>query len=137
MKCALLCKMMLLGALAIVGSLAHAGNVKLWSGGGDGSHWSDALNWVGGAPAANDSVSFVTNRVTICDVSTQIAEIIFSGGGNIINPAVGFSINLNTLASTFNIESSSAGGDTINAPIAIVGSATMFIRSSAPAGTKL
>ncbi|HLX62659.1 MAG TPA: PKD domain-containing protein [Planctomycetota bacterium] len=110
---------------------AYALNVHLWSGNGDGVHWSDANNWIGGAPAAGEGVAFGTNRITTADLATTVSFINFTSTGNVINGA----INLTGVGSTINIEDD-AGGNTINATLALSG-ATAYIQSGTAAGQKL
>ncbi|MDB5334855.1 MAG: hypothetical protein JWN70_474, partial [Planctomycetaceae bacterium] len=61
----------------------------VWDGGGDGSHWNDATNWVGDTKpdTTDDIVQFGTGTNTIADLAQGVGQIHFTGGGNTISIA--------------------------------------------------
>jgi hypothetical protein len=55
---------------------------QTWDGGGDGTSWSDALNWnPNGVPGASANITLGTGLTVVADINATCASITFSGGG--------------------------------------------------------
>ena len=114
-------------AIFLIHTTCYSSTLRTWSGGGDGIHWSSATNWNNGLPVDGDSVQFSGGALmTTCDVTTNIAEIIFttSAKGSVVSGAV----NIDASQATINIEDD--GGCSISATITIK-NALMIIKSGA------
>ena len=74
--------------------LVHA-NSDVWTGAGDGIHWSDANNWGGLAPAPGDSLVFNISATTTDDLGAgfPLSGILF-GADSTVNVSGGSSIAL-------------------------------------------
>lgn len=99
-----------------------------WNGGGDGISWSDAANWGGTAPAAEDSLQFggPTGGTTTNDYTpgTRFDGISF------LADAGPFVLTGNSIGLMGNITSAALGTQTINLDIQLLGDALVRISAN-------
>lgn len=82
--------MWFVGILPLFAASSAEAATHLWSGLGDGVHWSDAANWVGGAPATGEpggtAVAFAGGVTSTDDIAGLVLDQLhFASGNNTVN----------------------------------------------------
>jgi len=101
---------------------AYAAGSESWTGGGDGTSWTDSNNWSGGVPQNGDSVTIAPTtlqtspHVTDMPGGTSLQDLTMtdaslSGGGVTVNGDFSWSV--------------SQGQNTLDTPLTVEGSATI------------